>query len=166
MPLHRRTLIASTAALAATATLGWLATRRTPAPETRFTLLDGGTLDTAALHGRVTLVNFWATTCVTCVGEMPQMIQTYRTYRDRGLELLAVAMAYDPPEQVRRFVQTRQLPFLVGLDGSGEAARQWGDVQATPTTYLLDRQGRIDQRYVGAPDFAQLHTRIDTLLAA
>lgn len=135
------------------------------APESRFVLLDGQTLNTADLKGKVTLVNFWATTCVTCVKEMPSIVATYNKYHGQGLETVAVAMAYDPPQWVANFAQTRQLPFKVALDNTGEVAKAWGDVKLTPTTYVVDKQGRIVKRYVGEPDFAALHQLLEQLLA-
>jgi peroxiredoxin len=74
-------------------------------------------------------------------------------------------MDYDPPAWVLNFAQTRQLPFKVAIDNTGEIASAWGDVRLTPTTYLVDRQGRIVKRYVGEPDFAALHQLIEKLLA-
>jgi peroxiredoxin len=74
-------------------------------------------------------------------------------------------MSYDEPSWVLNFAQTRQLPFKVALDNTGDIARSWGDVKLTPTTYLVDRQGRIIKRYVGEPDFAALHALIEKLLA-
>ena len=67
------------------------------APESTFVLLDGSKQTTADLKGKVTLVNFWATSCVTCVAEMPKVISTYNKYKERGYDTLAVAMSYDPP---------------------------------------------------------------------
>ena len=110
-------------------------------------------------------MNFWATSCTTCVAEMPEVIATYNKYKDRGFETLAVAMSYDPPSYVVNFAQTRQLPFKVAIDNTGAAAKAWGDIQLTPTTFVLDKQGNIVKRYVGAPNFAELHQLIDKLLA-
>ncbi|MDO5086479.1 MAG: TlpA disulfide reductase family protein [Comamonadaceae bacterium] len=135
------------------------------APDTRLLLLDGRTLDTASLRGQVYLVNFWATSCTTCVAEMPEIVATYQRYKNRGYDTVAVAMQYDPPAYVTRFAQTRALPFKVAVDHDGQAARAWGDVQLTPTTYLVDRQGRIVKRYVGRPDFTAMHALIERLLA-
>lgn len=135
-----------------------------PAPPSSFVLLDGSTTSTSDFKGKVTLVNFWATTCVTCVKEMPDLVATYNKYQGQGFETVAVAMEYDPPAWVLNFAQTRQLPFKVALDNTGEIATAWGDVKLTPTTYLVDRQGRIVKRYVGAPDFAALHQLIEKLL--
>ena len=135
------------------------------APASSFLLLDGSTVTTADFRGKVTLVNFWATTCVSCVKEMPALAETYTKYRERGFETIAVAMSYDPPEWVVNFANTRQLPFKVSLDNTGAIARDWGDVRLTPTTYIVDKQGRIVKRYVGEPDFAVLHRLLEKLLA-
>ncbi len=135
------------------------------APASRFVLLDGNTVDTASFKGKVVLVNFWATTCVTCVKEMPALVATHNKFVDRGFDTVAVAMSYDPPQWVSNFAQTRQLPFKVALDNTGEIAKAWGDVKLTPTTYLVDKQGRIVKRYVGEPEFEALHRLVEKLLA-
>jgi peroxiredoxin len=135
------------------------------APASRFVLLDGSVMTTQDLRGKVTLVNFWATTCVSCVKEMPALAQTYLKYREQGFETIAVAMSYDPPDWVANFAATRQLPFRVALDNTGEIARDWGEVRLTPTTYLVDKQGRMVKRYLGEPNFTALHQLIEKLLA-
>lgn len=135
------------------------------APASTFVLLDGAKTTTADLKGKVTLVNFWATTCVSCVKEMPALVSTYNKYKDRGYETVAVAMSYDQPAWVLNFAQTRQLPFKVALDNTGELAKSWGEVKLTPTTYLVDKQGNIVKRFVGEPDMAALHSLIEELLA-
>lgn len=134
------------------------------APESAFVLLDGSTTRTSALKGKVTLVNFWATSCVTCVAEMPRLIETHRKFQSRGYDTIAVAMSYDPPSYVVNFAQTRQLPFKVAIDNTGSVAQAWGDVKLTPTTYLVNKRGEIVKRYVGEPDFNELHQLIDKLL--
>ncbi|TOZ50603.1 hypothetical protein DIJ60_21375 [Burkholderia pseudomallei] len=129
---------------------------KSSAPEATFTLLSGQKLSTAAdLKGKVYLVNFWATSCATCMQEMPQMVDTYNRFKGRGLEFVAVAMNYDPPMYVANYAQTRQLPFKVALD-DGSVAKQFGNVQLTPTTFVIGKDGKILKRYVGAPQFAEL----------
>jgi len=135
------------------------------APESTFVLLDGSRQTAADLKGKVTLVNFWATSCVTCVAEMPKLISTYNQYKTRGYDTIAVAMSYDPPSYVVNFSASRQLPFKVAIDNTGAVARAWGDVQLTPTTFLVNKRGEIVKRYVGEPDFAALHQLIEKLLA-
>ena len=133
-------------------------------PESTFVLLDGSKQTSADLQGKVTLVNFWATSCVTCVAEMPKIVSTYNKYRARGYDTLAVAMRYDPPSYVVNYAETRQLPFKVAIDNTGAVAKAWGDVQLTPTTFLVNKRGQIVKQYVGEPDFAALHQLIEKLL--
>ena len=135
------------------------------APESTFVLLDGSSKTTADLKGKVTLVNFWATSCTTCVAEMPKIIATYDKYKGRGYDTLAVAMRYDPPSYVVNYAETRKLPFKVAIDNTGAVAQAWGDVQLTPTTYVVNKRGEIVKRYVGEPDFGELHRLIEKLLA-
>jgi peroxiredoxin len=164
--VNKKTLlsIAAAAAVAIGAALT-LGTGAGAAPATTFVLLDGSARATADFKGKVMLVNFWATSCTTCVAEMPEMVATFDKYKARGYEHVAVAMAYDPPSYVVNFAQTRKLPFKVAIDNTGAVAKAWGDVQLTPTTYLVNKRGEIVKRYVGAPDFAELHKLIEKLLA-
>jgi peroxiredoxin len=150
-------------AIAAGAAFGIL--QRPEVPQAQFVALSGASFSTADLRGRVVLVNFWATSCVTCVAEMPKMVETWRKYAPRGYEMVAVAMSYDHPNAVAEFVQARALPFRVALDRSGAVAQAFGNVHVTPTTYLLDRSGRIVVRYVGEPDWQDFHARIERALA-
>jgi peroxiredoxin len=135
------------------------------APESSFVLLDGSQMRSTQLQGKVTLVNFWATSCTTCVAEMPEIVATYDKYKDKGFDTLAVAMSYDPPAYVVNFAESRKLPFKVAIDNTGANAKAWGDVKLTPTTYLVNKRGEIVKRYVGTPDFAELHRLIEKLLA-
>jgi peroxiredoxin len=137
----------------------------TPAPQVTFVSLKGDRIATADLRGRVALVNFWATDCPGCMREMPDMIRTYDKYRGRGLELIAVAMKYDPPNYVIDYTQKNALPFTVALDPLGELAKLFGDVKLTPTTFVIDRHGNIVSRIVGEPDFAKLHQLLEQKLA-
>src|SRR5690606_358538 len=143
--------------------MSWSA--RDPAPDVTFTNLQGQRISSQDLQGKVYMVNFWATSCTTCVAEMPDLVKTYNQYKDKGMEFFAVAMSYDPPNYVLNFAQTRQLPFHVALDVRGEIAQAYGNVQLTPTTFVIDKAGRIVKRYVGEPDFAQLHQLLEKELS-
>ncbi len=143
--------------------LSWFS--RDPAPDVTFTNLNGQRITSQDLQGKVYMVNFWATSCTTCVAEMPALAKTYNQYKDKGMEFFAVAMSYDPPNYVLNFAQTNQLPFHVALDIRGEIAQAYGNVQLTPTTFVIDKAGRIVKRYVGEPDFAQLHQLLEKELS-
>jgi peroxiredoxin len=161
--LMRNRIIAAVVAVAIAA-LGYYVVRRpAPAPHVRFATLSGQELTTRDLHGKVLLVNFWATWCASCIKETPKLIDTHRKYAPRGYETIAVAVR-DQPAAVAAFASARALPFTVALDTSGEVARRFGNVHVTPQSVLIDRQGRIVARYVGEPDWAELHATIDKLL--
>jgi peroxiredoxin len=138
---------------------------REPAPVVEYTLLNGAKVSSQQWAGKVMVVNFWATSCATCVKEMPQIVATHEKFKARGLDTLAVAMSYDPPAFVARFAETRKLPFGVAIDNTGNVANAFGPVQMTPTTLLINKRGEIVKRYVGEPDFAAMHGLIDKLLA-
>ncbi|RST52563.1 TlpA disulfide reductase family protein [Variovorax sp. MHTC-1] len=162
----KKIIYAAAVAIALAVGVGvYLNTGVSAAPASTFVLLDGSKRSTDDLKGKVTLVNFWATSCVTCVAEMPKVIATYDKYKGRGYDTVAVAMSYDPPSYVVNFVETRKLPFKVAIDNTGAVAQAWGDVKLTPTTYIVNKRGEIVKRYVGEPDFAELHKLIEKLLA-
>lgn len=169
MNLLTKRHLAIVAVAGAVLSAGWWAlgpqATRQAAPEVNFTLLDGRKLSTSQLRGQVVLVNFWATSCTTCVGEMPQVVSTFEKYRARGYQTVAVAMSYDPPAYVSNFAASRKLPFGVAIDNTGAIAKGFGEVQLTPTSFLINKRGEIVKRYVGAPDFAALHTLVEQLLA-
>ena len=165
LPIKRSLYLAAATAVLAVGALVFFKSGTEIAPESKFVLLDGSSKTTAELKGRVTLVNFWATSCVTCVAEMPKIIATYNKYHSQGFDTIAVAMSYDPPAYVVNYAQTRQLPFNVAIDNTGAVARAWGEVKLTPTTYVVNKRGEIVKRFVGEPDFAELHKLIEGLLA-
>jgi peroxiredoxin len=139
---------------------------RTPAPQVTFISIQGEKISTEKLRGKVVMVNFWATSCVTCIKEMPAMVETYNKFKAQGLEFVAVAMSYDPPNYVVNYTETRKLPFKVAVDSGGDIARAFGDVALTPTTFVIDKDGQIIKRYVGEPEWASLHALLQKALAA
>jgi len=159
--------IAGALAAAAIAGVGYFSmSAQAKAPDVSFTNLKGEKIALQSLRGKVVMVNFWATSCTTCVHEMPQMIDTYNKYKGQGLDFVAVAMSYDPPNYVLNFTETRQLPFHVALDVQDTLAKSFGDVKLTPTTFVIGKDGAILKRYVGEPEFAELHALLEKALAA
>jgi len=135
-----------------------------PAPEVAVTTLSGKRLQLDELQGKPVMLQFWATTCTTCVAEIPHLKDLHGEFTDDGLRLVAVAMPYDPPEQVRRMAQDKALPYTVALDREGAITKAFGDVRLTPTTVLVDAQGRIAWKRQGRLDFNQLKSEIKARL--
>ncbi|ANN65174.1 peroxiredoxin family protein [Bordetella bronchialis] len=146
---------------------GWFIWRPVQAaPDVTFASIDGKQVSLQDLRGKVVLVKFWATDCVTCIKQMPDTIADYNRYAPQGFQTVAVAMQYDPPNYVLNYAQTRKLPFTVALDTQGKAAQAFGDVRLTPTAFLIDKQGRIIKRYLGEYDPKEFHAQIEKALAA
>ena len=144
----------------------WFVSRpAAPAPEVTFSTLTGQPLALSAMRGKVVLVKFWATSCVSCVAQMPASIENFNKYHNKGFEIVAVAMQYDPANYVVNFVDTRKLPFTVALDTMGQVARAFGDVKLTPTAFLIDKQGNILKRYVGDYDKTEFQATLEKALA-
>jgi len=145
----------------------WFAWHPIPdAPDLSFTTLENETFRTADLQGKVVLVKFWATSCVTCVKQIPDTVEYYQKYRQQGFDTIGVAMQYDPANYVLNFVAQRQIPFKIVIDGKGEIAQAFGDVRLTPTAFLIDRQGRIVKRYLGEYDKAEFIATLEKALAS
>ena len=96
---------------------------------------------------------------------MPDNIVNYKDYHDKGFDIIAVAMQYDPANYVINFVETRKLPFTVALDTQGKAAKAFGDVKLTPMAFLIDKNGNIIKRYLGVYDKNELRQSIEKALA-
>lgn len=96
----------------------------------------------SAFRGRVVLLSFWATWCPPCLDNMPALENFYRAHRDQGLTILAVASDQQGGAVVTPFLRQHGLSFMALLDSTGEVTRMYG-VSSLPTTYLLDRQGRL-----------------------
>lgn len=134
------------------------------APAVTLKTIQGEEFALKKLRGQPVLVTFWATTCSTCMKEIPHLIELHETYRERGLSIFAVAMPYDPPNQVIEFARARELPYKIALDVEGDAVQAFGDVMLTPTTFLIAPDGRVVVHKVGQFDTEVMHKRIAHML--
>lgn len=162
--LTQRRFIIPVVIIGLLAVLAFTLTQKKQAPDVTFTTLQGKTISMAELEGKIVLVNFWATDCPGCIAEMPGLIKTYNEYKPKGFEVIAVAMSYDPPSQVLTYTQKNALPFPVMHDSYGEMAQKFGNVQLTPTAFILDKQGNIVRKVIGELDFNDLHQFLDERL--
>ncbi len=92
------------------------------------------------------------------------MLTLYRQFHQRGLEIIAVAMYYDPPNHVVAMARSRGLPYDIALDLRGAHALAFGNVQLTPTTFLISPDGKIVLRKTGAIDILQMQNNIEKML--
>ncbi|MCL6556704.1 MAG: TlpA family protein disulfide reductase [Burkholderiales bacterium] len=132
-----------------------------PAP-VRFTTLDGAVHALADLRGKVVLVNFWATWCPYCRHEMPAMERFYRDHRQRGFEIVAFSVDEDPG-RVAAFMREHGYTFPAAM--ADVAIQQaFGGVSRLPTSYILDREGRLRHKVHGQVHYGRLRALVEPLL--
>lgn len=164
----RETLI-SLFAIVLLGTLGylWLAPAGLKhSPDIDLVTIKGEALQLASYRGRPLLVTFWATTCPGCIEEMPHLFELYAEFQPQGLEIIGIAMDYDPPNQVLAMSEARGIPYPVALDIHADAARAFGDVRLTPTSFLIAPDGRIVYQKIGEMDMAKVRSDIAGMLDA
>ena len=128
------------------------------------TTINGKEITSKDLEGKLTLINFWATDCPGCINEMPGLIETYEQYNDKGLEIIAVAMHYDPPSRVISYSKNNKLPFPVVLDSNKEIMDKFNNIKLTPTTVILDQDGYVKNTIIGEIDFTNFNRTLVKLL--
>jgi len=128
------------------------------------TTINGKEITSKDLEGKITLINFWATDCPGCINEMPGLIETYEQYNDKGLEIIAVAMHYDPPSRVISYSKNNKLPFPVVLDSNKEIMDKFNNIKLTPTTVILDQDGYVKNTIIGEIDFTNFNRTLVKLL--
>ncbi|WP_148713819.1 peroxiredoxin family protein [Chitinolyticbacter meiyuanensis] len=134
--------------------------REQQAPQISWTNLEGKKQSLQELRGQVVLVNFWATTCTGCIAEMPKLIKIQNEFAKDGYQTVAVAMQYDNPEQIRKYIAQQALPFNVTHDRNNDISRAFGEVQLTPTSYLIGKKGTIVRKYIGEPEFKEFRETV------
>jgi len=132
-------------------------------PAYAVTTLDGRVIEADSLTGKVVLVNFWATWCPPCRVEMPLLEAMHRRHRERGLVVLGLSVDTDPAERVRAFLTERGITYPVAIVGAREQMA-FGGIAGYPTSFLLDRQGRIRQRAMGPLAMASFEPAVRRLL--
>ena len=129
-----------------------------PTPAFHLPQLDGGSVRfPEAFSGNVVVVRFWADWCPFCESEMKAIEPVYRKYRKQGLVILALNVRQDR-ETAEAFIEKLDVSYNVLLDREGETARAYG-VIGLPTTFILDREGRLHTRIIGEST-AELFERI------
>lgn len=158
-----RDILIGTLAVVLLGTLGylWLAPAGLKhSPDITLLTIDGEELRLADKRGKPMLVTFWATTCSGCIKEMPHLIELHEELAPRGLQIVGIAMDYDPPSQVLAMRKSRNIPYTIALDLNAGAARAFGNVRLTPTSFLIDPQGLIVYQKLGEMDMKRVRETI------
>lgn len=142
-----------------------LAADAAPAPDFNLPGRDGP-VKLAELKGKVVYVDFWASWCGPCRRSFPWMNEVQRQYGKQGLEIVAINLDQEP-ELAARFIETTQPKFTIAFDAEGKVAERYG-VQGMPSSYVIDREGRLHTRHVGFrdKDRSELERTLRALLEA
>ncbi|MDD5229318.1 MAG: TlpA disulfide reductase family protein [Methylococcales bacterium] len=133
-------------------------------PNISFTTLNSEKMSLEHLRGKPVIVTFWTTDCASCLKEIPLLLDLYQRYHAEGLEIIGVTMYYEPPNHVIEFNKQRPLPYPITLDVEANWAKVFGNVNVTPTTFLLNLKGEIVWQKVGLFELAELQPQIENLL--
>jgi thiol-disulfide isomerase/thioredoxin len=136
---------------------------RKAAPD--FALKDstGKTVKLSDFRGKVVLLNFWATWCGPCKMEVPWFMEFEQKHKDQGLVVLGVAMDDDGWDVVKPYLERYRVNYRVVM-GTPEVADLYGGVESLPTTFLLDREGRVARTHIGLVSKKDYQDDIDQLL--
>jgi len=132
------------------------------APDFTLPLVEGGQLRLSSYRGKIVLLDFWATWCVPCREETPHFVELQRKYGDRGLQIIGVSMD-DSPDPVLTFYRQFQMNYPVVM-GTADVGAAYGGVLGLPIAFLVDREGRIYAKHIGATDAAVFENEIKRLL--
>lgn len=119
-----------------------------PVPQINVKDLDGQTISSADWRGKVVLLNFWATWCGPCKIEIPWFLEFEKEYKDRGFAVLGVSMDEDGWQAVKPYIRDAKINYRVLL-GNDQVGDLYGGVDSLPTTFLIDREGRVASVHVG-----------------
>jgi len=133
-----------------------------PAPDFTLPLIDGGELHLSSYRDKVVLLDFWATWCVPCREETPHFVELQQRYGDRGLQIIGISMD-DSPGPVRTFYRQFHINYPVVM-GTADVGAAYGGVLGLPIAFLIDREGRIYAKHMGATDAAVFENDLATLL--
>ncbi|MDQ1469780.1 MAG: hypothetical protein QOJ99_1260, partial [Bryobacterales bacterium] len=136
---------------------------RKAAPEFELKDATGKVVHLADYKGKVVLLDFWATWCGPCGIEIPWFVEFQRKYKDRGFEILGISMDDDGWKSITPYVAEKKINYriLLGDDKTGD---QYGGVEALPTTFVIDRDGRIASVHVGLANKKDFEDAIEKLL--
>lgn len=133
------------------------------APDFTLPDLEGKPFSSSGLKGKVVILDFWATWCPPCRAELPHFKSLYKQYQAQGLEIVGVALDHGGASIVKPFVEDNEIRYRI-LIGNKKVTADYGGIRGLPTTFVIDRKGRIVEKFVGYRDKETFESAIRELL--
>jgi peroxiredoxin len=121
--------------------------KRPLAPDFTLTSVNGKTITLSQFRGKVILLDFWATWCAPCRSAIPHLKDLYKAYREKGLEIIGLSLDKGNPERVRKFAANMGIEYTI-IMADDDLVKKYG-ISPIPTTYLIDREGYITNKWIG-----------------
>ncbi len=136
---------------------------RAKAPDFTLKGLSGEDISLSDFTGKVVVVSFWATWCGPCRAEIPSFVKLRDQYHDKGFEIIGISVDGDDTGEVAEFARRFKISYPIVM-GTMETIKSYGPINAIPTTFIIDRKGKVHSRYLGMLSFEELESEVKDLL--
>lgn len=135
-------------------------------PFLQFTSIKNETFSSKDLNNHIVIIHFWSITCPSCVEEMPELIKIQTNLRQKKVKIIAIAMYYDQPHFILNYVNLHHIPFPVVLDYDNKIAKAFGEINTVPTSFLIDKNGKIIKKWIGQLHKEEIEDTVNTLISS
>jgi len=136
---------------------------RHPAPEFTLPDMNGRSVSLSQFRGKVVILDFWATWCPPCRMEIPHFVELQGRFQSKGLEIVGVSLDQEGAAKVRPFAQQNKINYTMLVNGL-PITGMYGGISGIPTTFVLDKRGRVAQQFVGFTDESVFESLVSSLL--
>ena len=134
------------------------------APSFELPKLDGNLLKSSDLEGKVVIVDFWATWCPPCRQMIPELKKVHNKYKNSNFEIVAISLDEGGAEAVKKFVSDSDIDYTVLL-GDRDVTKKFGQINAIPTSFIIDKQGNIRDKHIGFRNAEDMENIVKALLS-
>lgn len=134
-------------------------------PFLQFTSIKNETFSSKDLNNYIVILHFWSITCPSCIEEMPELIKIQDHLLQKKVKIIAIAMYYDQPHFVLNYVNLHRIPFPVVVDYDNKIAKAFGEINAVPTSFLIDKNGKIIKKWIGPLHKEEIENTVNTLIS-
>lgn len=125
--------------------------------------VDGKTIKLADFKGKVVILDFWATWCPPCRAEIPSFVDLQTKYKDKGLQVIGISMDEGGPAVLKPFIEKNKINYPIVI-GTQKTTEDYGGIEGIPTTFIINKEGKIVGKHVGLTSKEEFEKEIEPLL--